>query len=65
LQVKQSICDAVKNALGIYPKGITIGWFDDECKDVLEARNTAHMKMLQRETRTNIQAYRNAQKKQN
>jgi hypothetical protein len=65
LHVKQSICKAAKNALGIYPKEVRKGWFDGECKDVLEMCNTACMKMSQRETRTNIPAYRNAKKKQN
>jgi hypothetical protein len=61
--IKQLICKAVENALGIYPRRIRIEWFDDECRDALEVCNTAHMKMLQRETRANIQAYSTAQKK--
>lgn len=56
VHVKQSICKAVQSVIGVYPKGIR----NDECKDVLEAHNTACIKMLQREAITSIQAYRNA-----
>jgi hypothetical protein len=52
--IKQIICKAAENALGFYPKRMRNEWFDNECKDALEARNTARMKMLQRETRANI-----------
>jgi hypothetical protein len=62
LCIKQLICKAAENTLQFYPKRIRNEWFDDECKDALEVCNTARMKMLQRETRANIQAYRNAQR---
>jgi sorting nexin-29 len=60
--IKQLICKAVENALGFYPKRVRNEWFNNEFKDALEVRNTVHMKMLQRETRANMQAYRNAQR---
>jgi hypothetical protein len=60
--IKQLICKAAKNALGSFPKRIRNEWSDDECTDALEVCNTVHMKMLQTETRANIQAYRNAQR---
>jgi hypothetical protein len=60
--IKQLICKAAENALGFYIKRLKNEWFDNEYKDALKVRNTAHMKMLQRETRANIQAYRNAQR---
>jgi hypothetical protein len=62
VHVKQSICKAAQNVIGVYPKGIRNGCFIDECKDVLEAHNTACMKMVQRKARTSIQAFRNAQR---
>jgi hypothetical protein len=58
--IKQLICKAAENALGFYPKRIRNEWFDGKCKDALEVRIIARMKMLQRETRANIQAYRSA-----
>jgi hypothetical protein len=60
--IKQLICKAAENALGFYCKRIRNECFDDEFKDALEVHNTAGMKMLQRETRANIQAYMNAQR---
>jgi hypothetical protein len=62
VHVKQSICKAVQNIIGLYPKGIRNRWFGGECKDVLEVHNTACIRMLQREAITSIQAYGIAQR---
>jgi hypothetical protein len=32
-------------------------WYDEKCKEMLEEQNYAHLKMLQRKTRSNIEAY--------
>jgi hypothetical protein len=63
--IKQLICKAAENSLGFYPKRIRNEWFDNECKDALEALNTVLMKMLQREIRANTQAYTMHKEKQN
>ena len=34
------------------------GWYDEDCKEVLEEQNNARQKMLQRKTRSNIEAYK-------
>jgi len=47
--VKQSICKAAQNVIGVYPKGIRKGWDSDEYKDVLEKHNTVCIKMVERE----------------
>jgi len=62
VHVKQSMCKAAQNVIGVYPKRIRNGWVSDEYNDVLETHNTVCIKMLEREARTSIQAYRNAQR---
>ena len=39
------------------------GWYDEECKEMLEEQNNARLKMLQRKTRNYIEAYKEARRK--
>jgi hypothetical protein len=40
------------------------GWYDEECKEILEEQNNARLKMLQRKTRSNIEAYKEAHREE-
>jgi hypothetical protein len=40
----------VDNVLGQKPRMVRIGWYDEECKEMLEGQNNARLKMLQRKT---------------
>jgi len=60
--IKQAICKAADNILGQKPRMVRNGWYDEECKEMLEEQNNAHLKMLQRKTRSNIEAYREARR---
>jgi len=62
MYIKQSTCEAAENALGLYFRRIRNEWFQSVRKNALEECNNLCMKMLQTETRTNIQAHRNVQK---
>ena len=37
-------------------------WYDEECQIKVEERNEAHVKMLNRKTRLNIENYKNKPK---
>ena len=54
--IKQAICKAADNILGQKPRTVRNGWYDEECKEMLEEQNNARLKMLQRKTRSNIEA---------
>jgi hypothetical protein len=60
--IKQTICEAADNTLGQKPRMIRSGWYDEECKEMLEEQNNARLKMLQRKRRSNIEAYREARR---
>jgi hypothetical protein len=51
-----------ENTLGYIVKKVRNGWYDKECKEELEVQNCAHLHMLQRKTRGNIQTYKDVQK---
>jgi hypothetical protein len=57
--IKEAICKAADNTLGQKPRIVRSGWYDEECKEMLEEQN-ARLKMLQRKTRSNIKAYKEA-----
>jgi len=38
------------------------GWYDEECKEVLEEQNNAQLKMLQRKMRSNTEAHKEARR---
>jgi len=60
--IKQKIYKAVDNILGQKPRTVRNGWYDEECKEMLEKQNNARLKMLQRKTRSNFEAYRQARR---
>jgi hypothetical protein len=55
--IKQ-ICKAADNILGQKPRIVWSGWYDEECKEMLEEQNNARLKTLQRKTRSNIVVYK-------
>jgi hypothetical protein len=57
--IKQTICIAADNTIG---QMVRNGWYDEECKEMLEEQNKARLKMLQRKTQNNIEAYREARR---
>ena len=60
--IKQTICQAVDNILGLKTRKVRNGWYDEECKEILEEQNNTHLKMIQRKTRSNTEAYKEAQR---
>jgi hypothetical protein len=60
--IKQAICKAADNILGQNPRTVRNGWYDEECKEMLEEQNNARLKMLQRKTQSNIEAYKEARR---
>jgi len=38
-------------------------WYNEECKEMLEEQKNARLKMLQRKTRKNIEAYKETRRK--
>jgi len=56
--IKQVIHIAAKNTLGQKSRKIRNGWYDEECKEILEKQNNTRLKMLQRKTRNNIDIFR-------
>jgi hypothetical protein len=61
--IKQVIYKAAVNILGQKPGMVRNGWYDEECKEMLEEQNNARLKMLQRKTRNNSEAYKEARGK--
>jgi hypothetical protein len=61
--IKQGICKAADNILGQKPRMVRNGWYDEECKEMLEEQDNACLKMLQRKTRNNTEAYIEARRK--
>jgi hypothetical protein len=58
--IKQAVCKVADNILGQKPRTVRNGWYDKECKEILKEQNNASLKMLQRKTRSNIEAYKEA-----
>ena len=48
--IKQVICKVADNILGQKPIMVRNGWYDEECKEMLEEQNNVRLKMLQRKT---------------
>ena len=53
----------MEKILGQRSRMVRNGWYDEECKEVLEEQNNARLKMLQRKTQSNIEAYKEARRK--
>jgi hypothetical protein len=56
--VKQIIVSVAKNVIGYEQGRKRNDWFGDECKKALEARSRARIKMVNRETRSNVDDYK-------
>jgi len=54
--IKQVICKAADKSLGQRSRMVGNGWYDEECKEILEEQNKTRLKMLQRKTRSNTEA---------
>jgi hypothetical protein len=48
--VKQVICKAADNIFRQKSRMVRNGWYDEECKEILEEQNNVRLKMLQRKT---------------
>jgi len=53
---------AADKILGQRSRMVRNGWYDEECKEVLEEQNNARLKMLQRKMRSNTEAYKEARR---
>jgi sorting nexin-29 len=51
--------------IGYKKKDTKKAWFDDECREMIRRKNEARMKMLQRETRNNTEAYKEMRRQAN
>lgn len=61
--IKSSLKETAENILGFKERTRRVGWYDEECRVAIEERNEARNKMLQRETRSNTEAFRRARAK--
>jgi len=46
--IKQVVCKAAEKSLGQRSRMVRNGWYDEECKEVLEEENNGRLKMVQR-----------------
>ena len=60
--IKQAIRKAADNILGQKPRTVKNGWYDAECTKIFEEQNNPRLKMLQRKTCSNIEAYKEARR---
>jgi hypothetical protein len=60
--IKEAICETADNILGQKPRMVRNGWYHEECQERLEDKKTARLKMLQRKTRSNIEANKEARR---
>jgi galactose-1-phosphate uridylyltransferase len=60
--IKESIQTAAKEVIRYKNKEKHKEWFSDECKQALDIQNKARMMMLQKETRTTTEEYKEAHK---
>lgn len=62
-RIKLAVTKAAEEVVGFKQTNQRAGWFDSECKKIIEDRNRTRMTMLQRETRNTRQIYKEARKK--
>lgn len=60
ISVKSAIKQAAEKTIGYRRQEQREAWFDDECKEAIEARNMARQRMLERETRKNAAEFSRA-----
>lgn len=61
--IKNAVKSTTEEIIGYKPSYKRAGWFDNECRKILDDRNKARMIMIQRETRNTRQLYIEARKK--
>jgi hypothetical protein len=55
--------ESAEEATGERKREINKEWFDEECKEAILQKNTVRKKMIQKETRTNCEKYKELRKK--
>ena len=64
-KMKQIVKCVTEETIGFKPIVKRTGWYDAECKELIEQRNKARLTMLQRETRRTRQLYNEQEGQQN
>ena len=62
-RIKVALTKAAEEVVGFKQINQRAGWFDSECRKIIEERNRARMTMLRRETRNSRQIYKETRKK--
>ncbi|KAJ4442998.1 hypothetical protein ANN_04646 [Periplaneta americana] len=62
-KIKRSIHSAAEKILGYRKSQNRNGWFDEECQEALSLRNDFRIKMIQRNTRNNVDEFKEAKEK--
>ena len=62
-RIKVALTKSAEEAIGFKPINQRAGWFDKECREIIEERNQARLTMLQRETRNTRQIYNETRRK--
>lgn len=64
-KIEKTVKEAAIEAIGEKGTLRNIDWFDKECADIIQEKNDARGKMLQRETRANCEKYQELRRKAN
>ena len=62
-RIKVALTKAAEEVVGFKQINQRAGWFDSECRKIIEERNRTRMTMLRRETRNSRQIYKETRKK--
>ncbi|XP_052901775.1 uncharacterized protein LOC128309428 [Anopheles moucheti] len=62
--VEQAISSTAERTIGRVTRNQRKEWFDDECRRALSEKNAARTRMLQRETRQNVENYKRLRRQQ-
>ncbi|XP_052895574.1 uncharacterized protein LOC128302755 [Anopheles moucheti] len=62
--VEQAISNTAERTIGRVTRNQRKEWFDDECRRALSEKNAARTRMLQRETRQNVENYKRLRRQQ-
>ena len=63
--IQKCIIDTANEVIGKKRRMRNEDWFDEECKEILQKKNEARKKMLQKETRQNQEIYHQLRKESN